>query len=472
MAGHSATPLIDMLRAADGRERQHMPGHKGRQPEGFPLAAAELFALDQTELPCTDDLFAPERGIAAAEALAAKSARAGATVLLTGGATSGLLAMVLASVPPGGTLIVPRDCHHSVLSACVWGDIQPVFVQPRAYGVLTCADAGDIEAALRAHPEASAVLITRPDYCGACVDLARVAEAARAAGVPLLVDEAHGAHWNWPVPGQPRSAGMLGADAWVQSAHKTLPALTGAAWLHLRREEDAPRARAMLRMLHSSSPSFAIMASLDAARAWMDAHGAGALRSLHARVQAFWHMLPPTLRDAQEVLRDAGVAFDPARIVLDPAAHGYTGLEVAARLAESGIDVEMADARRAVLIPTVCDAPDSLARVAAVLSGLPRREPLPCGVLPAFAPPEACMRVREAALSPAEWVPFSRAAGRVASRSAGRYPPGVPLIVPGERASAEIIGALVEAGDQAFGVARGALCCVMESRTKARGAGH
>ncbi len=489
MPGETQTPLADMLRAAQGRTRMHMPGHKGETPPGW-----QPFAWDMTELACTDDLFAPERGIAQAEALAARSAEAGATLMLSGGGTAGVLAMVLSFVRPGGTLIVPRDCHHSVLSACVWGDIEPVFVWPRECG-LPYVDAGDVERTLAAHPQAEAVLITRPDYRGVCADGARIARAAHERGMRLLVDEAHGAHWNWRVAGfdreisaQPQSAGVLGADAWVQSAHKTLPALTGGAWLHLRNADEQARVRAMLRMVHTSSPSFPILASVDGARAWMDARGGEALAALHARIGAFWEALragAPGMRNAHDALLEStetnGVCVDPARIVLDATRHGYTGTEVAEWLRARGIDVEMADARHAVLIPTVCDVPDvsgapgALERVAEALCALPARESLPVPEPLTLrdaravsevqsapeAPPERVLRVREAALSLEELVPLAQAAGRISARCAGVYPPGVPLIVPGERVT-EAIAQALEASAQRFGVEEGGLRCVRE----------
>ena len=461
-------PLLDMLRAAEGRIRMHMPGHKGRA-----LFADSVYALDTTELPCTDDLFAPERGIAQAEALAARSAGAEATLLLSGGGTGGVLAMVLTAVRPGGTLIVPRDCHHSVLSACVWGDIQPVFVPLRhhARSGLLYVDAGDVERAIAAHPSADAVLLTRPDYRALCADLARICATARAAGMAVLADEAHGAHLSWPAPGQPESAGALGAGMWVQSAHKTLPALTGGAWLHLRDGAQAERARAMLRMVHTSSPSFPILASLDGARAWMDAHGAEALVALRGRTATFWRTLREggsALQNAHALLDDLdGVDADAARVVVDAWPHGYTGRQVSDWMSGRGIDAEMADERHVTLIPTVCDPPGALDRVAEALlalPALPTKQPLLMAGCAAPPLPAAKMRVREAALAPDEWVPLTRAEGRVSARCAGAYPPGVPMIAPGELVTAEVVETLSQAlhrAGQCFGVENGGLRCVI-----------
>lgn len=440
-----AAPLVAMLRATQDRVRMHMPGHKGYlPPEELPLW------FDTTELSMTDDLFAPERGIAHAEALAAASAGAAHTLMLSGGGTTGVLAMILANVPPGGAVIVPRNCHHSVLSACVWGDIQPVFVP-------SALDADAVRAAIAAHPQADAVFLTRPDYFGACIDARSVADAAHAAGMKLLVDEAHGTHWNWPMERQPQSAGVCGADAWMQSAHKTLPALTGAAWLHLSAGQDAEAVRRMLRMVHTSSPSFLILASLDQARAWMDTHGVQALSALHVRIRAFWRALAscPGYENRHATLR---IACDPARVVVDTRRHGYTGQQVAEHLASNGIDVEMADPDGVLLIPSVSDVPEALERVAQALRALPAKAPLPACPVSLPDLPEQCLRVRAAVLGPQEWVPLGKAAGRIAARSAGLYPPGVPLVVPGERITEGICRAL--SSGIRFGVEKEGLFCV------------
>ncbi len=443
------TPLMDMLRAAQGRTRMHMPGHKGNlPPEVLPPA------FDMTELPITDDLFAPESGIAQAEALAATSAGAAHTLMLAGGATAGVLAMVLANVAPGGTLIVARDCHHSVLSACVWGDIQPLFL-PAA------PDGEAVRRMIAAHPEACAVLLTRPDYAGRCGDILPVVQAVHGAGMRLLVDEAHGAHLSWQVPGLPLGAGACGADAWVQSAHKTLPALTGAAWLHLSDRQDPEAVRAMLRMVHTSSPSFLILASLDYARAWMDVQGRPALTALMERVEDFWRRLS-VAPGFHRVHAQGADLWDPTRIYIDTTGHGYSGQAVADRLALAGVDVEMADAQGVLLLPSVMDPPEALDQVARALLALPAMfalTPDACGSI-AQTMPEVCLRVRQAALGPQGWVPLADAVGRIAARSAGLYPPGVPLVVPGERIPAWVVKTLGRGN--AFGVCRGCLRCVAQ----------
>ncbi|MDR0896327.1 MAG: DegT/DnrJ/EryC1/StrS family aminotransferase [Oscillospiraceae bacterium] len=418
-----------MLEAAQGMARFHMPGHKGR-----------LDPYDMTELARTDDLYAPAHGIAEAERLGALACGAAHSIMLTGGSTAGLLAMLLSSVPPGGRLILPRGAHHAALSACVWGDFEVFF-------------ADDLIKAIAAHPDAHAVLVTRPDYYGHCDDLSAVVQAAHAASMRVLVDEAHGAHFPWWIA--PLSAGALGADAWVQSAHKTLPALTGAAWLHLSAGMDAPRARRILRMVQTSSPPFPILRSLDEARAWMDIHGRDALERLKSRLTA--------LRD--DIAALGGYAplptDDPTRLVIETRARGYTGMAVQTELAAQGVDVEMADDARLVLICTVADEPADFDRLLAALAALPPRPPLPPAQGFALPPPgERVLSLRQAALSPQRLVPLEQAVGCIAAVGAGLYPPGVPWVLPGEIITADCAQALAALpADRRFGVENGCLIC-------------
>ena len=213
-------PIDEMLARAQGHARFHMPGHKGT-----------LDPFDMTELPSTDDLYNPQGAIREAERRIARSAGAGDAILLTGGATAGNLAMLLYASTRYRSIRMERTAHVSAVSGLVLGDM--------AVG------------------ESGAVFATRPDYFG------------RAGALPraelLMVDEAHGAHFTWW--DSPPSAGRLGADLWVQSAHKTLPALTGGAWLFMKDASLYPQLLHLLRMVMTSSPPFPILRSLDNARA-------------------------------------------------------------------------------------------------------------------------------------------------------------------------------------------------------------
>ena len=448
-------PVYEMLAAAAGRDSCHMPGHKGRAPFGV----IDPYALDTTELPVTDDLYRPEGGLREAQRLYARAVGAGATIFLHNGSTGGIHAMLQLWAGEGETVLLPRNAHLSAANACVLGGMNPVWmpVTQRADGYCYLAE-GTVLAALAAHPEARAVLITRPDYYGGCVPLERIVAAAHARGVRVVVDEAHGAHLPW-LGGVP-SAGDCGADAWTQSVHKTLPGFTGAAVLHLRGAEDARAALRVLRREQTSSPSFLLMLSIDDARAFM-AEGEGRARLAEAvsAAQALRRALPATsYRDAHDAWRGTGQLFDPTRLVLE-APQG--GAALAEQLGARGVDVEMSDHRRAVLILSCMDAPEKIRRLGDILAALPAKA-APLAALPPQLPlPPRRMPLRRAALAACEPVPLARAAGRVAAASAGLYPPGIPLVCPGEEITEDAVGLLAAArGGQRFGMEGDCLLCV------------
>ena len=349
--------MRDMLAKAADRLSLHMPGAQGRGPFG----PVDPYRLETTELPATDDLYAPGGAIARAEALAARCAGAAHTLMLTGGSTAGVQAMLLYAAGGGGAVILPRNAHLSALHLCAVAGLEAVFARLAftSSGQCYTPDESYLEA-LERRPDARALLAVRPDYYGALRWPSRAAARARALGIPVLCDEAHGAHLNWDadVP----TAGALGADLWVQSAHKTLPALNGAAWLHAGPGVDAARLRAMLRAAQSSSPSFVTLLALDDARAWMEHSGAEALARLKAAAARF-HAQAAALgyADGQD---EPGWAYDRTRVVLTAPEGGYALSEA---LAARGVDVEMSDACRVVCILSPVDGPERLARLARAL---------------------------------------------------------------------------------------------------------
>ena len=447
-------PVYDMLRAAANRESYHMPGHKG----GAPFGPVDVYALDTTELPLTDDLYAPERGVAEAQRLYARAAGAARTLFLTNGSTSGIHVMLQLYCREGEVILLPRNAHMSAVNGCIMGGVKVRWL-PLAMTAdgLCYLKADDVIAAMDAHPEAKAVLLPRPDYFGCMLSLGRIVAAAHARGMRVVVDEAHGAHLPWMAQGA--SAGDCGADAWVQSVHKTLPGLTGAAALHLRDENDHPRALQLLRRGQTSSPSFVSLMSIDDAREWMAIHGRERLKAVAAAVAEVRRALPALgYQDAHALWRDTGLDFDLTRLVID-APQGGAALAEALRM--RGVDVEMYDHRRVVLIVTAMDDPADVRRLISVLREIPP-EKAAIPALPMLAAlPERAMEVRPAAMAECERVPLADCQGRIAAVAAGLYPPGVPLVCPGEVVTAEIAGRLIGAGNQErFGVEGDGLLCV------------
>lgn len=449
-------PIYEMLEAAAKAQSAHMPGHKGHAPFGM----TELYRLDTTELSSTDDLYVPERGIAEAERLYAKAAGAGATLLLHNGSTVGIHVMLQLWAREGDTVLLPRNAHLSAMNACIIGGLRPAWIQvTRRQDGYCYLRPEDVLQAMHQHPEAKTLLLTRPDYYGGCMPLEEIIAAAHEAGIRVAVDEAHGAHLPW-MEGGLQSAGAYGADAWVQSVHKTLPGLTSSAVLHLKEPGDGERALQLLRREQTSSPSFLLMMSIDDARAFMEQEGKARLATTVAAANTVRTQLQGTVyRDAHTLWQTTGMQFDPTRLVID-APEG--GERLAQRLRMQGVEVEMHDPWRVVMILTCMDSPEEIRHIGEVLTRLAEEPPVHHPPMEENAAlPQQVMTPREAVMKEAKRMPIRQAVGEVAAVSAGLYPPGIPLVCPGERITGETVERLAkEANQQRFGTEGDTILCV------------
>ena len=449
-------PIYEMLEAAAKAQSAHMPGHKGHAPFGM----TDLYRLDTTELPSTDDLYVPERGIAEAERLYAKAAGAGATLLLHNGSTVGIHVMLQLWAREGDTVLLPRNAHLSAMNACIIGGLRPAWIQvTRRQDGYCYLRPEDVLQAMHQHPEAKTLLLTRPDYYGGCMPLEEIIAAAHEAGIRVAVDEAHGAHLPW-MEGGLQSAGAYGADAWVQSVHKTLPGLTSSAVLHLKEPGDGERALQLLRREQTSSPSFLLMMSIDDARAFMEQEGKARLATTVAAANTVRTQLQGTVyRDAHTLWQTTGMQFDPTRLVID-APEG--GERLAQRLRMQGVEVEMHDPWRVVMILTCMDSPEEIRHIGEVLTRLAEEPPVHHPPMEENAAlPQQVMTPREAVMKEAKRMPIRQAVGEVAAVSAGLYPPGIPLVCPGERITGETVERLAKAANQQrFGTEGDTILCV------------
>lgn len=257
-------PLVSTLAAAANRSTAafHTPGHKRGQSAPLPLLellGKSTFRADLPELPDLDNLFAPEGAIAQAQLLAADAFGAEQTWFLANGSTCGIEAAILATCNPGDKLILPRNMHQSAIAALILSGAVPIFVLPEydaEWDLAHPPTAKAIAQALHDHPDAKAVLIVSPTYHGVCADVEAIAQLTHQFNLPLIVDEAHGAHFAFH-PDLPKPALAAQADLVVQSTHKTLSALTQAAMLHTQgRRIDRARLAASLRLVQSTSPSY------------------------------------------------------------------------------------------------------------------------------------------------------------------------------------------------------------------------
>lgn len=428
------TPICDFVRgyARSGALRLHMPGHKGEGPLG-------MEALDITEIPGADSLYEADGVIAQSEKNA--SALFGAPTLYSTEGSSlcirAMLALVQRHAAAQGrrpVIAAGRNAHKTFLSAAALLDLPVNWLTPEgAQSYLSCAlSAGELEAQLAAMDEPpAAVYLTSPDYLGNTVDVAALSAVCHRHGALLLVDNAHGAYLRF-LP-QSRHPIDLGADLCCDSAHKTLPALTGGAYLHIA--ESMPQtlraqAKDALALFGSTSPSYLILQSLDAANRTL-------AQGYRARLADFL----PLVQRAKDALTAQGYALcgdEPLKLTLRTKPYGYRGAELAARLAEGGVVCEFADPDFLVMMLTPEIGESGLARMVEVLAAVPRRDAI-WEEPPAFRRAERVMSIREAMLASGERVPVETSEGRVLASASVGCPPAVPVLVCGERIDAHAI---------------------------------
>ena len=434
----------------------HMPGHKRRME---PAAGLDCAAWDTTETAATDDLHEAEGILADAMNRTAALCGAARSWYLVNGSTVGLLAGIRALAPRGSEILAARNCHKAVYHAIELGGLTAHWLVPpvdAAFGVYGSIAPAAVEAALTAHPEVRCVVLTSPTYEGVLSDIASISAICHRHGVPLLVDEAHGAHllplarpYGW------RGGAVAGgADLVVQSAHKTLPSLTQTALLHwnggpLADPEEVER---QLDVFETSSPSYPLMASLDGCTGLLAAQGDTLFAAWRARLDRFfaaaerWRHIR-LLCHGRDSLQNHPLffLFDDSKLLLD------IGQEGAAFLRANGFEPEMVCGQNLLAMTSPCDEDAAFERLATLLTdydaALPGRAPALPGTLP--LPGRAVCTIEAALLRPFADIPLAQAAGRTAAEYVWAYPPGVPLLAPGEEVTPDLVaaaGALAASG--------------------------
>ena len=427
------TPIADFVKsyAASGAARFHMPGHKGRGPLGCE-------ALDITEIAGADSLYEAEGIIARSEENAGSLFGTGRTLYSTEGSSQCIRAMlhlILQNRKTGTApvILAARNVHKAFIYAAALLDFRPEWLWPEgeSNSLLGCPiSPKGVAAAMDALPEPpAAVYITSPDYLGNLADIRGIAAAVHERGSILAVDNAHGAYLHFL--GSPLHPMDLGADICCDSAHKTLPALTGGAYLHISKSAPAAfarKARQAMALFGSTSPSYLTLASLDLCNVYLT----GNYRKELAESCLELEKLKVRLRD-----RGWGVdPSDPLRLTI-AAPGASSGLELAGLLRERGIECEHADGDYLVLMFTPSNTPEELEILEAALGYAPappaekKSLPLPRG--------EGAMPLRRAMFAPQETVPAQKALGRICGAPTVACPPAVPIAVSGERIDREAV---------------------------------
>jgi lysine decarboxylase len=443
------TPMADAVDAflAAGDTSFSLPGHKRAAWLDDPL-----LALDVALVPGADDAQLSGDVLGRAERLAASLWGADHCRFSVAGSTMANQALALAVAAPGDRVAVSRTLHRSLFSGLVLSGLAPVWMQADvdpATGLTVGVPVEEVAAALE--QDVRAVFLVEPSYTGVLSDVAAIAELAHEAGVPLVVDQAWGAHLGLGPP-MPRNAMQCGADAMVVSAHKTLTSFTQAALCLASGERlDLRRVDAAFDALHTTSPSAAIHASIDRTRRLMATLGprllaaaAGLARRFREEVGAIdgVHVL-----DGAVVERfPSAAAVDPLKLVVSLAGTGADGFAVERDLLRAGVRLEMADRDTLVPILTVADDEDGVERLIVALRGsleARRAEPRPVAASTAWrVRPQTAMSPREAFFAASELVDAGDAIGRVCAELAAPYPPGIPALAPGEVVTEEVVRAL------------------------------
>lgn len=468
------TNLREALEALkrENRASFHMPGHKyggcGLK-DGF----SSFWDIDITEIPGADNLHDPEEILLEAKRRAEEAYGAKESFFLVNGSTCGIMAMIMGTVKRGEKVLISRDAHRSIHHAVVLGGLHPVYLMPKIdplTGIAIGLDERALEEVLSQHPDLKAVVCTYPSYSGACSNLKQIRQLTRDKGLQLLVDEAHGAHL-WLHDSLPPSALALGADAVVQSLHKTMPAMTQTAILHLG-SEVAKRADIAhyLTVFQSSSPSYVLLSSIDEAIEIGRRDGKALMAALLEHIKTlkiearalgfeFW--------DGSSLPQDSVWAFDDTKLALSGHLLGLDGYHLDERLREKGIQSEYAVRSHVLLMTGIAnDAADfhrlagALREIAQEMQGADRAELTLSGCHDDFLEltSELAVLPGDVGLRDSKTVALEASEGQVACEWVIPYPPGVPMFCPGERISAKhlsVLAAYLEQGHKILGIKEG-----------------
>jgi arginine decarboxylase len=460
------TPIIDALQAWVDKSHApfYTPGHKrgvGMNQTLKDTWGNAVFGWDLPELPGLDNLHAPTGIIQSAQILAADAFGAQQTWFLVNGSTAGVMAAILATCGEGEKIILPRNIHSSAIAGLIHAGAIPIFITPEYDQVLDlahCITPAAVKFALEQHPDAKAVMVVYPTYYGACGDLAAIASIVHGCGLPLLVDEAHGAHFGFHGD-LPPSGLSVGADLVVQSTHKLLGALTQSAMLHVSGDLICrSKVSQALRLVQSTSPSYLLLASLDAARQQMALHG----RELMTKTIKLAELARTKISqiDGLSVVEldrpTPGFSYlDRTRLTVTVIGLNLTGFAADEILSdELGITAELPSLQHLTFIISLGNTRADIDRLIAGFTKLalhPRGDrwrslsPGESLNLAQIQPPdkiltEMAITPRQAtrwrSLSPGESnnlvVSIDSAIGKISAESICPYPPGIPILIPGE----------------------------------------
>lgn len=429
-------------------------------PEFRAFIGENALSIDLINIAPLDDLHNPHGIIQEAQEIAAEAFGADRTFFSVQGTSGSIMAMIMSVVGPGDKILVPRNVHQSITAAVVLSGALPVFMTPDwdpELGIAHGVKVSTVEATLDQHPDAKAVLVINPTYYGVAADLEAIVEVAHERGVPVLVDEAHGVHLCFHQD-LPLSAMQAGADAAATSVHKLGGSLTQTSILNIKGPRVSPRrVQTILSNLTTTSTSYILMASLDMARKHLAMQGHElldeAIRLAHWTRQEI-NKIPGLYCFGPEKLGEVSsrFAFDPTKLCINVTRLGVPGIEIEKLLREEfNIEVELSDLYNVLCLITLGDTKENVEKLIEALRELAVRfyqqrivqhyeVKLPTTPILAMSP-------REAFYAETESVPLQEAEGRVVAEMVKVYPPGIPIVLPGEIVSSENLAYIQECID-------------------------
>ncbi|QYR24199.1 aminotransferase class I/II-fold pyridoxal phosphate-dependent enzyme [Paenibacillus sp. sptzw28] len=446
---HTRTPLFSALRshAAQDPVQFHIPGHKkglGSDPEFRNFIGDNALSIDLINIAPLDDLHQPTGVIEEAQQLAADAFGADYTFFSVQGTSGAIMTMILTVCAPGDKIIVPRNVHKSIMSAIIFAGARPVFISPArdtTLGIDHGITTRSVKRALDRHPDAKAVLVINPTYYGICADLKEIVDLVHSCDIPVLVDEAHGVliHFHEKLP---MSAMQAGADMAATSVHKLGGSMTQSSILNVRKGRINPqRVQTIISMLTTTSTSYILLASLDTSRRHLALHGKDlAVRALALAQSArsLINEIPGLYCIGEEILGgEATFDYDPTKLTIHVRHLGITGYETENWLRDHyNIEVELSDMYNILALVTAGDTQESIDTLIKALRELSAshyqlNEAKELVVrIPEI--PQLSLTPRDAFYAETEVVPFKESAGRIIAEFIYVYPPGIPILLPGE----------------------------------------
>lgn len=424
----------------------HMPGHKGShiyRDNGYGEFLDNIMDCDITEIPGADNLFQAEGPLLDVMARYKALYDSHESYLLVNGSSGGLIAAILASVQKGGKLVMARNCHKSIFNALSLGSITPVYAYPEIieeYGILGAVSVDEVRRCLDANPDAEAVILPSPNYYGICSDVKAIAEEVHKRGKVLIIDQAHGAHLKffekYGVGGFPASAEASGADMVINSTHKTLASFTQTAVINLCSDRvDRYDLEDRLQAIESSSPSYIMMSSLELNADLIEKCGAELMKSWAENLEWFYGAAEKEVPGLRIMHHDM---LDATKLNLDMSAYGINGNQLEDYLMEKDIFVELVTGNIVMCMTGIGNRRCDFERLLEALKELTQKLEI-LDVKPAQPKAVTTSLVMEGVPVRKERIKIEEAAGRVCASSVIPYPPGIPIVCPGEVFDEDVI---------------------------------